>query len=348
MYIRITPHSKIAAKLFTLKPLTAFFLLVIGVLCIINCGDTPSTENQDNIITITENPVIAIVNGEKIKLEDLNKRFLPVKLQYTLSLPPEVDKNMQQLQQEFLQKLIDKKLLLQEVQNKKITVDRNELEQYLNKISDPSADKKSNNQQNKNGNDNKNWQKEIKQELLINKLIKQEIEQNILVTEEEAASYYDMYPEQFKQPEQVRVRQILMETEWEAEALRKKLIRGADFKKLAEANSLSPDGAKGGDLGYFGSGYMPPEFDEVAFSLKKGKISKVFKSSYGYHIFKLIDKKKAGKLSFDQVKDKIKQKIMAGKKDKAITNWMAQLRSRANIKIVPYFATGKNKKPATG
>jgi peptidyl-prolyl cis-trans isomerase C len=116
------------------------------------------------------------------------------------------------------------------------------------------------------------------------------------------------------------------------------LRRGADFAKLAEAHSLSPDGDKGGDLGYFARGQMPAEFEEVAFKLKKKRqISKVFSTSYGYHIFQLIDRQSARQASLDEVRGEIRERLRRQKVEAAFQSWLTKLKAQAKIKINPYF-----------
>ncbi len=68
------------------------------------------------------------------------------------------------------------------------------------------------------------------------------------------------------------------------------LKAGADFSTIASANSDDPGTvSRGGDLGFFGTGRMVPEFEQVAFALKDGETSQPFKTSYGYHIVKRIE-----------------------------------------------------------
>jgi parvulin-like peptidyl-prolyl isomerase len=66
---------------------------------------------------------------------------------------------------------------------------------------------------------------------------------------------------------------------------------GEDFAELARVYSEGPSGPQGGDLGYFGRGAMVDEFDEVAFGLEVGEVSEPFKTSFGYHILKVEDRK---------------------------------------------------------
>ena len=73
------------------------------------------------------------------------------------------------------------------------------------------------------------------------------------------------------------------------------------FSNLAIKFSLGPEGIRGGDLGYFEEGQMPEEFDGV-FKLKLNKISDVIQPPYGYHILKVIDKKPARKMEFNEAR----------------------------------------------
>lgn len=71
----------------------------------------------------------------------------------------------------------------------------------------------------------------------------------------------------------------------------------ADFESIARAESDDPGSARnGGDLGFFGMGRMVPEFEEVAFSLNDGEISKPFASPFGYHIVQVIEHKGIGSI----------------------------------------------------
>src|SRR5262249_30541579 len=111
---------------------------------------------------------------------------------------------------------------------------------------------------------------------------------------------YNASIEQYTTPEQIRASHILLKTEGKddaavktrAEELLKQAKAGADFAELAKKNSEDEASAKnGGDLDYFKRGRMVPEFEQVAFALQPGEISDVVKTSFGYHIIKLTDKK---------------------------------------------------------
>ncbi len=90
---------------------------------------------------------------------------------------------------------------------------------------------------------------------------------------------------------EVRASHILVKTEKEANDILEQLKGGKDFGEMAKKFSQCPSGKKGGDLGFFGKGRMVREFEDAAFMLQKGEISKPVKTKFGYHLIKVTDSK---------------------------------------------------------
>ncbi len=131
---------------------------------------------------------------------------------------------------------------------------------------------------------------------------------------------YNNSIEQYSTPEQIRASHILLKTEGKddaavkarAEELVKEARNGADFAELARKNSEDEASAKnGGDLDYFSRGRMIPEFEQVAFALEPGQISDVVKTSYGYHIIKLVDRKPGTTKTLQEVRQQISDQLAA-------------------------------------
>lgn len=149
------------------------------------------------------------------------------------------------------------------------------------------------------------------------------LEAGVQVTQSDLQSYYDQHRDQYRVPEQVKVSHILIKTplagpdgkvdekgvaeaQHRAEDLLKQLKSGAKFETLAEKYSEDPGSAKqGGSLGWVGRGQTVPEFEKAAFSLPKGQMSDLVKSSYGFHIIRVDDKQDAHMKSLDEVKSEI-------------------------------------------
>ena len=87
----------------------------------------------------------------------------------------------------------------------------------------------------------------------------------------------------------VKASHILVKTEEEALKLKEEIKTGEDFAKAAMEVSLCPSGQNGGDLGFFGRGQMVKEFEDAAFSMKKGEVSNPVKTQFGYHLIYLTD-----------------------------------------------------------
>jgi peptidyl-prolyl cis-trans isomerase C len=96
---------------------------------------------------------------------------------------------------------------------------------------------------------------------------------------------------------------------------------------------MSPDAKKGGDLGFFAKGEMPPEFEKAVFSLPVGRLSDLVKSEYGYHVFLVEEKRKAAQLTLEEVRADIRETLLSEKKEQAYQTWLRDLRSQANIEM---------------
>ena len=140
----------------------------------------------------------------------------------------------------------------------------------------------------------------------------------VVVLPGEVEKYYRDNEPQYTTAEQVRASHILLKTEGKdeaavkakAEALLKQVKGGADFAALAKKESEDDQSkVQGGDLDYFGRGRMVKEFEEVAFSLPVGQVSEIVKSSFGFHIIKVTDKKPEAKRSLDEVRQQITEQL---------------------------------------
>jgi peptidyl-prolyl cis-trans isomerase C len=82
----------------------------------------------------------------------------------------------------------------------------------------------------------------------------------------------------------IKARHILVSHEHEAQDLEKSLASGKSFQDLAKAHSNCPSKSDGGDLGEFGKGMMVKSFEDAAFALNVGEVSKPVRTQFGFHL----------------------------------------------------------------
>jgi len=168
----------------------------------------------------------------------------------------------------------------------------------------------------------------LKRYIIIRKYITEKLKEKP-VTEEEMKDYYEKNKKEFVIPEKRKASHIIVSDENKAKELLKKIKEGADFSQIAKENNIDGSKNKRGDLGWISKGYMIKEFEEVAFSLKKGEISDVIKTKFGYHIIKVEDIKPEEEKNFEEVKESIRKKI----EEERIKQLEEDLKKKYNVKV---------------
>jgi peptidyl-prolyl cis-trans isomerase D len=172
-------------------------------------------------------------------------------------------------------------------------------------------------------------------------LDQEKVAATINVTDEQLRAAYSSSLDNFRMPERVHARHILLKTDGKSDAekkalqakaedLLKQLKGGADFAELAK--KYSDDGSKeqGGDLGWFTHGQMVAEFDTAAFALKPKELSGVVTSQFGYHIIQTLEKDPAKLKPFEEVKDELAKEV----RSQAVTDKMQMLGDQMHADLV--------------
>ena len=94
-----------------------------------------------------------------------------------------------------------------------------------------------------------------------------------------------------------------------------------------------PEGKSGGDLGYIGRGAGFPEVFDACFAMPLNVVSEVTPSPYGFHIFKVIDRKPAQRRTLEQAQGEIAEKLTREKRARAQEEFLKALRQRAKIQV---------------
>lgn len=241
----------------------------------------------------------------------------------------------------------------QQLMKKNPQLKENLLQQYIQRIVISEIAKKNGFDKNPELNEQL---KLFKDNYIANEYLKKEVANKVEVSEEDIKAYYESHKDEFKTPDMVRSRHILIKTDAsasdndkkkakeKAEEILEKIKAGEDFAKLA--SDISDDtGSKtrGGELGFFPKGRMVKAFEDAAFSLKPGEVSGIVETQFGYHIIKVEEKKETEMEPFDTAKEKIKQKLLQERTKTKVTEFIEKAMKEANIEIHPEILMGAKK-----
>ena len=157
----------------------------------------------------------------------------------------------------------------------------------------------------------------------------------------EVGDYYKKYKAQFSNPEMMHaahIVEIVIEITDEQTALaaiqeaEAELKRGVPFQEVADR--YSDCAGNGGDLGYFPRGEMVDEFDRVVFALSPNETSGIFRTGFGFHIARCIDRDPAGLRSLADVKQDIERMLHREKQERALEQFVDSLKAGADIRSV--------------
>ncbi|MCP1199951.1 peptidylprolyl isomerase [Notoacmeibacter sp. MSK16QG-6] len=150
------------------------------------------------------------------------------------------------------------------------------------------------------------------------------------ITDGDVKALYDERVADMPKQQEVKARHILVKTKEDAEAVIAELEGGADFEAVAKEKSTGPSGPSGGDLGYFRPGQMVPEFEQAAFALETGSITKEpVQTQFGFHVIKVEDKRNVKPPEFEQIKDQLRNELLV----KRYTDAVKTERSEATVEI---------------
>lgn len=251
---------------------------------------------------------------------------------------------------QVLEQLITKKVLLNEAKrNGAIKGVDQEVEEAYEKMKERFPSEEALVEQlKKSGITPEKIKEELHSQVTVEKVIEARINpDDLVVSNEEVDAFYKENPDLWNRPEQILARHILVFVNPSAskeeitnkkkilEDARKRILNGEPFEKVAKEVSEDP-GTKqyGGLLPPFSKdSRVAPEFTEMAFKQKKGKVSPIFKTNYGYHILEVLRKVPAKTFAFDEVKGSIEKQIVQRKKMRASQAVFQQIRNAAEVQV---------------
>ena len=282
----------------------------------------------------------AIVNGQEISGEAVQfelDRLVRFYMSHGMTMD-EVKQNLPKLEEKALDQAIGAKLLLDRASELDVPVTGADIDAEVAKVvmqvGGEENFKKALEQQ---GITEIAFRKELEKGAKVNKLVEQACAGVPDPTEDEVAAFFEAHKAEFVVQPQVLCQHILVKGSDDTaldkiKEIRERIVSGkSDFAAEAKEHSDCPSGAEGGSLGWFGRGMMVPEFDKVAFEMKKGEVSGVVSTQFGYHIIYKADEKGGGAQTLVDVHDQIKDLLRHESRGRAMDSFVAELKANAKV-----------------
>jgi peptidyl-prolyl cis-trans isomerase C len=242
-----------------------------------------------------EHRYVALVGDEKVTLEEFD-----LKVKNRARQLPATKEEELALKKTMLETIVQEKLLAQAARE----MGKDKDESFINAV------------------------KEQEERFLIQTLYQKEVLDKSEPTERELKEFYK------KRGEEVHARQILAKSEAKADEIYQQLQEGANFEELAKRESEDvATRDKGGDLGFFQWGKAVGPFQEAAFSLKPQEISKPVRTSFGWHIIKLEERRSVDQPEYEQVKDNLISDLRTFKQQEISYTFLENLKKKSGFKV---------------
>lgn len=247
-----------------------------------------------------------------------------------------------------LEKMIEKELFFQEAIRTELKIDKELIDNEIDKISKKlGGEKQYKEALKKVGLTETQHKAKLRKKYLINEIIDVEIEKKAEVSSDEAEEYYHENRKKYMRPEARRLTHILISVKPNATAEERRLIKddaqnvlerikaGESMSEMASNYSDGPYRVKGGNLGLVHKGRLDPELEEEVFKLEPGPVSNIIETRYGYHIVRVEEVKAAEQLTFEDASSRIKNELAEENKKQLREIFVKKLRAQARIEVYP-------------
>ena len=291
--------------------------------------------------------VVAVVNQEIITLSEVEKWIDPLRQEIVTEDRLEKRERTETLYRQVLERLIEEKLIDQEVKKSGVKIPSKEIDAALEEIKRRNAATEEDFQKALaiEGLTLETYKKQIEKGLQRQKVISWSVKVESKPEEKDLREFYQKNVDRYRMNETYRASHILFiipkgaipeeipEIRKKAQSVLDKIKRGADFGEMALLYSQDASAKNGGDLGYFKKGELFPAFEKEALRLKVGEVSGLLRTEFGFHIIKLLDRKGMEPLPFEEVKDKVKADYHQAEIEKAFRQFLTTLKEKAVIEI---------------
>lgn len=288
--------------------------------------------------------VIAVVNNDAITLGEVLEAIAMFKYESRGQAIRETD---EELMQRFVARLIDNRLQLQEAEREKVVVEDAEVEEEL---ADRMKKMKTETREEfeallrREGIGMDVLKKRLRDELRKQKVVRRKVQLRVSVTDQEIDRYLEANRQKLETGLSYHARHILIVPEgasdaaWEAARGRAaevhaELGRGADFAESARKYSGDASARGGGDLGTLRRGELAQDIESQILALAPGTVSAPYRSTLGYHIFRLESKESLEGEGAARAREQIRGILFREKYEARLDTWLKEIKQRAIIEV---------------
>jgi parvulin-like peptidyl-prolyl isomerase len=292
--------------------------------------------------------VVAVVNEEIITLSEVERWGRPLQGEIQIEDRLERRERVQEVFRKVLERLIEEKLIDQEVKKSRFKVSSKEVEGAIEGI------------KRKNRVNQEQFERLLAAEGLTFEAFKKDVEKKLLrtkwanwavkvehkVEEKELRDFYQRNHDRYRINESYRPSHILFVVPKEAtsdqirqvrkrcQEVLERIKKGEDFGELARRYSEDASSGKDrGDLGYFKRGELLPALEKEAILLQVGEVSGIIRTEFGFHLLKLLDRKGGKPPPFEEIREKVQADYYEKEMDKALQQFLTKLKERSVIEI---------------
>lgn len=291
--------------------------------------------------------IVAIVNQEIITLSEVERVVAHLKQEAEGGDRLERRQRTHELARLALERLIEERLIDQEARRIGIKVSPKEIEQAIEEIKrkNNATQEDLENALARDGWTLEGFRKEVEKRLVRTKLVHWSVKVDPNVAEKELREFYLKHIDRYRREASYRPAHILFkipsgatpseirEIRAKCEKVLAKIKAGEDFGEMALLYSEDLSSKDRGDLGVFKKGELLPALEREALRLKVGEVSGIVRTEYGFHILKLLDRKEADPLPFEEVKERVKQDYLEKEFEKGLQQFLTRLKEKATIDI---------------
>ncbi len=287
--------------------------------------------------------IVAVVNNDAITLAELQESIA----MFRHENKQQTSVTDEELGRQFLNRLIDSRLQLQEADRDKVVVDDVELNEEVTDRMKRFGAKTTEEFEalaRAQGLTMEAVKKRLRDTLRVSKVVRRKVTLRVSVTDPEIARYIEENRAKLETGLTYRARHILIVPEtdtdagWEAariraDVLRTQVVEGADFAELARQNSRDASAKDGGDLGSLHRGELSQDIEVQILRLRPGEVSAPYRSQLGYHIFRLDSQESMDGETLQRVRQQVRDILFREKYDARMQAWIQEIKRRAIIEV---------------